>query len=90
MILLSGWLPGSMVTAIVGGYLAAAFLLQLLESFLNWPEWVLRLSIFYNYQHPHPITAGWQWGNMGIMTAIGLACFLIGLWRFRQIDIQRG
>jgi ABC-2 type transport system permease protein len=81
-------LRSSVILTLVTIYLTCAYCLELLRSLVHLPEWLLSLSIFHAYGNP--IMDGWNWQSNAIMLGIALVLLLIGIFQFRQSDIQRG
>jgi ABC-2 type transport system permease protein len=73
------------VMGVVGAYLSGALLIELVGSLLNFPSWVLRLSIFDAYGRP--MLTGFDWVSSGTMLAIGLAATAAGILLFQTGDL---
>lgn len=78
----------SLLTGITIFYLALAFVSEFLHSFLNIPEWTMRLSIFHNYGNP--VKDGLDWTAFSVMLAIAVLLLIAGVLQFRRSDIERG
>ncbi len=82
---LSGRLRHAAVLGIVTTYLVLSFLQESLEGSIQWPSWVMSLSIFHLYGNPAFL--GMNWGNFLGMSAVGIALLLVGLAQFRYADV---
>ncbi len=69
-------------------YLVLAFLEELLEGNIQFPGWVLSLSIFHLYGNP--IFLGVNWGNFLGMTGVAIVLLVISLVQFRYADVELG
>ncbi len=78
----------SLILGLASVYLTLAFLIELLRSLFNLPEWVMSLSIFHVYGTP--ISEGWRWGPFGAMLGVAVILLVVGIVQFRQSDIARG
>ncbi len=85
---LAGRLRYSAVLGIVTAYLVLAFLEELLEGNIQFPGWVLSLSIFHLYGNP--IFLGVNWGNFLGMTGVAIVLLVISLVQFRYADVELG
>lgn len=81
-------LRSSMVLGIVGLYLGASFLVDLLRSFLSLPDWVQHLSIFSAYGQP--IIDGIDATSIVIQLAIAAVLVAIGVTIFQTSDTRQG
>ena len=86
--LLSGRLRYIAVLSILTLYLVLAFTEELLEGMIQFPSWVLSLSIFHLYGNS--IFLGMNWGNFLGMTFVGLALLTLGILQFRIANIGLG
>ncbi len=86
--LLGARLRSGTVTSIVGTYLGVAFFIDLLQSLLNFPDWVLKLSIFNAYGTP--MLTGVDWISSLAMLAIGLLFTGAGIYLFQTGDMRQG
>ncbi len=84
----AGRLRYGAVLGIVTAYIALAFLAEFLRSLLNLPDWLLSLSIFYQYGSP--VIDGMNWGVFLGMTGVAIVLLVIGLVQFRYADVERG
>jgi ABC-2 type transport system permease protein len=85
---LAGRLHYSAVLSIVTAYLVLSYLQESLEGNIQFPGWLLSLSIFHLYGNP--IFQGMNWGNFLGMTGAAIALLIISLVQFRYADIQQG
>jgi ABC-2 type transport system permease protein len=85
---LAGRLRYGAVLGCLSAYIALAFLTAFLKEVLQLPDWVMSLSIFYQYGNP--MTAGMNWAAFLGMTGIALVLVVIGLVQFRYADVERG
>jgi len=83
---LAGRLRYGAVLGIVSGYLVLSYLQESLEGNVQFPNWVMSLSIFHLYGNP--AFQGMNWTNFLGMTAVGIALLIIGLLQFRFADIE--
>ena len=84
----SGRLRYGAVLGIVTAYLVLSYLQESLEGNIQFPGWVMSLSIFHLYGNP--LFLGMNWTNFLGMTAVGIALLVIGLIQFRYADIALG
>jgi len=84
----SGRLRYGAVLGIATAYLVLSYLQESLEGNIQFPGWVMSLSVFHLYGNP--IFLGMNWTNFLGMTAVGLALLVIGLVQFRFVDIEVG
>jgi ABC-type transport system involved in multi-copper enzyme maturation permease subunit len=84
--LLAGWLRSAAVVGLLGVALAASFLVELVGAIFNWPDWVVRLSIFERYGSP--FTKGLDWPNVLGLLVVAAGALAIAIWRFSQKDIE--
>ncbi|GCE14046.1 ABC transporter permease subunit [Tengunoibacter tsumagoiensis] len=84
----AGRLRSSIITGLVGTYLAVAFMIDLLRSLLHLPDWVQWFSILYAYGSP--IQNGWRWGTIWSLLALSAALLMIGVIQFQRNDVDRG
>ncbi len=59
-----------------------------LEGNIQFPSWLLSLSIFHLYGNP--IFLGMDWGNFLGMTGVAIVLLVIGIVQFRSADIELG
>ncbi len=86
--LLGARLRSGQVVGIVGTYLGVAFFVDLLRSLLNFPAWMLHLSIFNAYGTP--MLTGFDWVSSGVMLAVGLLFTCAGIYLFQTGDLRQG
>ena len=85
---LSGRLRYGAVLGIATAYLVLSYLQELLEGNIQFPGWVMSLSVFHLYGNP--IFLGMDWTNFLGMTAVAIALLIIGLVQFRYVDVEVG
>jgi len=85
---LAGRLRHAAVLGFVTAYLVLAFVEELLEGMIQFPTWLMSLSIFHVYGNP--VFLGVNWGNFLGMTVVALALLVISLVQFRYADIKLG
>jgi ABC-2 type transport system permease protein len=85
---LAGRLRYGAVLGILTLYIAGAYLLVVLGSLLNVPDWVVSLSIFHQYGNP--IVDGMNWSAFLGMMGVAFVLLLIGLVQFQRADVKRG
>ncbi len=85
---LSGRLRYGAVLGIVTAYLVLSYLQESLEGNIQFPGWVMSLSVFHLYGNP--IFLGMNWTNFLGMTAVAIALLIIGLVQFRYVDVEVG
>jgi ABC-2 type transport system permease protein len=85
---LAGRLRYGAVLGIVTAYLVLSYLQESLEGNIQFPAWVMSLSIFHLYGSP--IFLGMNWTNFLGMTAVAVVLLVIGLAQFRNVDIEVG
>jgi ABC-2 type transport system permease protein len=85
---LAGRLRYGAVLGIVTAYLVLSYLQESLEGNIQFPGWVMSLSIFHLYGSP--IFLGMNWTNFLGMTAVAVVLLVIGLAQFRNADIELG
>ncbi len=85
---LAGRLRYGAVLGIVTAYLVLSYLQESLEGNIQFPGWLMSLSIFHMYGNP--IFFGMNWTNFLGMTSVGIALLVIGLVQFRSADIELG
>ncbi len=85
---LAGRLRYTPVLVILTAYLVLAFLEENLEGNIQFPSWLLSLSIFHLYGNP--IFVGMNWSNFLGMTGIAIVLLIVGVVQFRAADIQLG
>ena len=84
----SGRLRYGAVLGIATAYLVLSYLQESLEGNIQFPGWVMSLSVFHLYGNP--IFFGIDWTNFLGMTTVGLALLVISLLQFRYVDIELG
>ena len=85
--LFAGWLRAALDTGLLSFLLVLWFAITFIGPEMNWPEGVLRLSVFYYYGTP--LLHGLELGNMlGVLAVAGVALALASM-RFVQKDIGR-
>jgi ABC-2 type transport system permease protein len=85
---LAGRLRYSAVLGILSAYISLAFLTAFLKGVIQLPDWVMSLSIFYQYGNP--MTAGMNWAAFLGMMGFAVVLLVIGLVQFRYADVERG
>ncbi len=85
---LAGRLRYGAVLGIVTAYLVLSYLQESLEGNIQFPGWLMSLSIFHLYGNP--IFQGMNWTNFLGMAGVGIALLIIGLLQFRSADIALG
>lgn len=85
---LAGRLRYGMVMGVLTLYIMLAFMAEFLQALLNLPNWLMSLSIFYQYGNP--IMNGMNWSAFLGMTGVALVLLIIGLVQFRNVDVERG
>jgi ABC-2 type transport system permease protein len=85
---LAGRLRYGAVLGIVTAYLVLSYLQESLEGNIQFPGWLLSLSIFHLYGSP--IFLGMNWTNFLGMTGVAIVLLVIGLVQFRSADIEVG
>lgn len=85
---LAGRLRYGTVLGITTAYLVLSYLQESLEGSIQFPGWVMSLSIFHLYGNP--IFLGMNWTNFLGMTAVAIVLLVIGLAQFRNADIELG
>ncbi len=85
---LAGRVRTGAVLGVVGAFVALSFFVELVQSLLKLPEWVMSLSIFHQYGSP--ITDGWQWRPLGTMLGIAALLLALGVVQFTRSDVERG
>jgi len=84
----SGRLRYGAVVGIVTAYLVLSYLQESLEGSIQFPGWLMSLSVFHLYGNPAFL--GMNWTNFLGMTGVGIALLVIGLVQFRFVDIEVG
>jgi ABC-2 type transport system permease protein len=84
----SGRLRYGAVLGIATAYLVLSYLQESLEGNIQFPGWVMSLSVFHLYGNP--IFFGMDWTNFLGMTAVAVVLLVIGLAQFRNADIEVG
>jgi len=85
---LSGRLRYGAVLGIATAYLVLSYLQESLEGNIQFPGWVMSLSVFHLYGNP--IFLGMDWTNFLGMTGVAIALLVISLLQFRYVDIELG
>jgi ABC-2 type transport system permease protein len=83
---LAGRLRYGAVLGIVTAYLVLSYVQESLEGNIQFPGWLMSLSVFHLYGNPAFL--GMNWTNFLGMTAVGIALLIIGLLQFRSADIE--
>ena len=81
-------LRSNLVIGVVGGYLAVAFFLDLLWSYLHLPSWVHHLSLFSDYGTP--MVDGVNWTSSLVMLALAVLFTCVGVYLFQTGDLRQG
>jgi ABC-2 type transport system permease protein len=84
----SGRLRYGAVLGIATAYLVLSYLQESLEGNIQFPGWVMSLSIFHLYGNP--IFLGMNWTNFLGMLAAAVVLLVIGLVQFRYVDVEVG
>ena len=85
---LAGRLRYTAVLGIVTAYLVLAFMEELLEGMIQFPGWLMSLSIFHLYGNP--VFLGVNWSNFLGMTVVAIVLLVISLIQFRYADVEPG
>ena len=85
---LAGRLRYGAVLGIVTAYLVLSYMQESLEGNIQFPGWLMSLSVFHLYGSP--IFLGMNWTNFLGMTGVGIVLLVIGLVQFRFADIELG
>jgi polyether ionophore transport system permease protein len=85
---LAGRLRYNALLGILVAYLILSFVEELLEGLIQFPSWLMSLSIFHLYGNP--IFLGMNWGNFPGMTGVAAILLVISLVQFRSADIKIG
>ncbi len=85
---LAGRLRYGAVLGIATAYLVLSYLQESLEGNIQFPGWLMSLSIFHLYGNP--VFLGMNWTNFLGMTAVAIALLIIGLVQFRYVDVEVG
>jgi ABC-2 type transport system permease protein len=85
---LAGRLRYGAVLGIATVYLVLSYLQESLEGNIQFPGWVMSLSVFHLYGNPAFL--GMNWTNFLGMTVVAIALLIIGLVQFRYLDIEVG
>ncbi len=85
---LAGRLRHAAVLGLLTTYLVLAFVEELLEGMIQFPTWLMSLSIFHVYGNP--VFLGVNWGNFLGMTIVALVLLVISFVQFRYADIKLG
>jgi ABC-2 type transport system permease protein len=67
-------------------YLVLSLVQESLEVNIQFPGWLMSLSVFHLYGNPTFL--GMNWTNFLGMTGVGVALLVIGLAQFRYADIE--
>jgi polyether ionophore transport system permease protein len=84
----SGRLRYGAVLGIVTAYLVLSYLQESLEGNIQFPGWLMSLSIFHLYGNPAFL--GMNWTNFLGMVGVAIVLLIIGLVQFRYADIEVG
>ncbi len=74
-----------LAVGLLGVYLVASYLLFQLGPFLNWPAWVVDLSVFKLYGNP--LGNGIDWIGLGAVTGVAVAAFGAALLLMRRREV---
>jgi ABC-2 type transport system permease protein len=85
---LAGRLRYGAVLGIVTAYLVLSYLQESLEGNIQFPGWLMSLSIFHVYGNP--MFLGMNWTNFLGMVGVSIALLIIGLVQFRYVDVEVG
>jgi ABC-2 type transport system permease protein len=85
---LAGRLRYNALLGILVAYLILSYVEELLEGMIQFPAWLMSLSIFHLYGNP--VFLGMNWGNFLGMTGVALVLLIISLVQFRSADIRLG
>ncbi|MDQ2884460.1 MAG: ABC transporter permease subunit [Chloroflexota bacterium] len=85
---LAGRIRYNALLGILVAYLVLSFVEELLEGMIQFPAWLMSLSIFHLYGNP--VFLGMNWNNFLGMTAVAAILLLLGLVQFRSADIKLG
>jgi ABC-2 type transport system permease protein len=85
---LAGRLRYGAVLGIVTAYLVLSYGQESFEGNIQFPGWLMSLSVFHLYGNP--IFLGMNWTNFLGMAGVGIALLVIGLVQFRFVDIEVG
>ncbi len=85
---MAGRLRYGTVLGIVTAYLVLSYVQESLEGNIQFPGWLMSLSVFHLYGNP--AFFGMNWTNFLGMAAVGIALLIIGLVQFRYADVQLG
>jgi ABC-2 type transport system permease protein len=85
---LAGRLRYGAVLGLLVAYLVLSYLQESLEGAIQFPSWLMSLSIFHVYGNP--IFLGMNWTNFLGMTGVAIALLIIGLVQFRYVDVEVG
>ncbi len=83
---LTGRLRYRAVVGLLVGYLVLSYLQESLEGAIQFPNWLMSLSIFHVYGNP--IFLGMNWTNFLGMIGVAIALLIIGLVQFRYADVE--
>jgi len=85
---LAGRLRYGAILGLTVAYLVLSYLQESLEGAIQFPNWLMSLSIFHVYGNP--VFLGMNWTNFLGMTAVAIALLIIGLVQFRYVDVEVG
>jgi putative exporter of polyketide antibiotics len=74
-----------LAVGVLGGYVAAAYLVLQLAPFLGWPDWLLNLSVFNLYGNP--IVSGIDWNGLLGVSAVAVAGFGAALLLMQRREV---
>jgi ABC-2 type transport system permease protein len=74
-----------LAVGVLGGYVAAAYLVFQFAPFLGWPTWLLNLSVFTLYGNP--LVGGIDWNGLWGVTAVALAGLLAALLLMQRREV---
>jgi polyether ionophore transport system permease protein len=85
---LAGRLRYGAVLGIVTAYLVLSYVQESLEGNIQFPGWLMSLSVFHLYGNPAFL--GMNWTNFLGMVGVAIVLLIIGLVQFRYADIEVG
>lgn len=78
--------PGA-AAGVAGALVVGMFFVNVLAPLLDWPGWVLHLSIFHYYGRP--VVDGVVWADQALLLGLALALAAVGLIGFQRRDIAK-
>lgn len=85
--LLAGWAQTRVVTGLLSALVLGSFFLAFVGPMLQWPEGMLRLSIFHHYGSP--LLNGVDWTSMLVLLLLAGLALAGAAARFQRKDIAR-